>query len=559
MTASRSSGWRRSSTISTSPAASPPASQPPAARGLALSNIILHGDAGMDLWPFDVRRFGAAACAGPLSRRRAPSRPMPPTTRSIGRREEIACRARPAALAAARTAAPERRGVRLEIRLGAAELVCAGRAAKRVELGSFEGKPGWFDAVGRRGERHPRARGADRPDLVLEIRDHRQGRARGAADASPPTICRAPPGKAVYTQLCNEKGGIEADVTIVHIADDLLLADHRLGLRRARRPLGGATPAGGRCDRAMSPNRYATINLCGPRAREILQSVTDDDVSNAAFSVPRRARRSRSATPRCSLCASAMSASLAGSSTCRRNMPPMSTTPCARQAKPYRHRQCRLSRHRRLPHGEGLSLLVRRHHARLQSLRGRLGFCRGARQGRVHRPRRAGEDQGGRRQAQAVLLHHRRLRAAAWRRGDPASTARSSARPPRPATATRSARRSPSAICRPTLAGETGFEIEAFGKAYVASTRPARALRSQDGEAEGMSDDTAARAERPSPAFRLLAGYRRGARPTRRPDQSRLQGRRLLPAHSRQGHRGIHQPRQRGCRGARGGAGRRQP
>ena len=25
--------------------------------GLAMSNLILHGDAGMDLWPFDVRRF----------------------------------------------------------------------------------------------------------------------------------------------------------------------------------------------------------------------------------------------------------------------------------------------------------------------------------------------------------------------------------------------------------------------------------------------------------------------------------------------------------------------
>ncbi len=29
--------------------------------------------------------------------------------------------------------------------------------------------------------------------------------------------------------------------------------------------------------------RYATINLCGPRARDMLQSVTDDDISNAAF------------------------------------------------------------------------------------------------------------------------------------------------------------------------------------------------------------------------------------------------------------------------------------
>ena len=36
--------------------------------GLAMANTILHGDAGMDLWPFDVRRFGALHAQGPLSR-----------------------------------------------------------------------------------------------------------------------------------------------------------------------------------------------------------------------------------------------------------------------------------------------------------------------------------------------------------------------------------------------------------------------------------------------------------------------------------------------------------
>jgi 4-methylaminobutanoate oxidase (formaldehyde-forming) len=30
-------------------------------------------------------------------------------------------------------------------------------------------------------------------------------------------------------------------------------------------------------------NSFATLNLCGPRSRDILQSVTDDDVSNTAF------------------------------------------------------------------------------------------------------------------------------------------------------------------------------------------------------------------------------------------------------------------------------------
>ena len=34
---------------------------------------------------------------------------------------------------------------------------------------------------------------------------------------------------------------------------------------------------------ARSPAASPSINLCGPRARDILQAVTDDDVSNAAF------------------------------------------------------------------------------------------------------------------------------------------------------------------------------------------------------------------------------------------------------------------------------------
>ena len=42
----------------------------------------------------------------------------------------------------------------------------------------------------------------------------------------------------------------------------------------------------------------------------------------------------------------------------------------------------------------------------------------------------------------------------------------------RPATATRSARPSPSAICRPSSPARRDFEIEAFGKTYAATRGP---------------------------------------------------------------------------------------
>ena len=91
-----------------------------------------------------------------------------------------------------------------------------------------------------------------------------------------------PPGKAVYTQLCNARGGIEADVTLVHEAADrfMLVTGSGFGLRdsgwvASHLPDGVAI-------REIT-NSLAVINLCGPRSRDILQAVTDDDVSNAAF------------------------------------------------------------------------------------------------------------------------------------------------------------------------------------------------------------------------------------------------------------------------------------
>ena len=90
------------------------------------------------------------------------------------------------------------------------------------------------------------------------------------------------PGKAIYTQLCNERGGIEADVTLVHDAADhfYMVTGSGFGVRDsgwvAMHLPGGVTI------REVT-NSFAVINLCGPRSRDILQAVSDDDVSNTAF------------------------------------------------------------------------------------------------------------------------------------------------------------------------------------------------------------------------------------------------------------------------------------
>ena len=93
-----------------------------------------------------------------------------------------------------------------------------------------------------------------------------------------------PDGSCVYTQLCNERGGIEADVTIMRLAADhfYVVTGSQFGVRDSawiRRHL----PTDGSVGIAEVTSAYAVINIAGPNARRILQATTDDDLSNATF------------------------------------------------------------------------------------------------------------------------------------------------------------------------------------------------------------------------------------------------------------------------------------
>src|SRR3989454_8774556 len=91
------------------------------------------------------------------------------------------------------------------------------------------------------------------------------------------------PGRIVYTQMLNARGGIECDLTVTRLADDAYLvvtiaaaATHdadwiRRGLGDARVTLTDVTSA------------FAVLGVMGPRSRELLSRLTDADLSNAAF------------------------------------------------------------------------------------------------------------------------------------------------------------------------------------------------------------------------------------------------------------------------------------
>jgi len=91
-------------------------------------------------------------------------------------------------------------------------------------------------------------------------------------------------GRVVYTSLLDAGGGFVADLTIM-----------RLEPQRFRVVTGGATgmmdlkwfsdhlPADGRASIVDLTSAWTTIGLWGPRARDVLGSVTADDVSHAGF------------------------------------------------------------------------------------------------------------------------------------------------------------------------------------------------------------------------------------------------------------------------------------
>ncbi len=92
------------------------------------------------------------------------------------------------------------------------------------------------------------------------------------------------PGKTVYTPMLNPAGGILADLTIMRLAHDRfrVVTGGGMGMRD-KKLFTDALPADGSAQLFDATSSLTTIGLWGPRARDILASATEDDVSHAGF------------------------------------------------------------------------------------------------------------------------------------------------------------------------------------------------------------------------------------------------------------------------------------
>lgn len=245
--------------------------------GRAMAEWIVQGYPEMDLWPFDLRRFGDFHSGTRALHERA--------VHAYGSYYHLHYPGEE--LTVARDA---RRSPLWQILKGCGAVYGSKFGWERPnwfsspgmqDKPSFEGKPNWFDAVAAE-HRATRERVA-LFDLSSFTKFEVTG--KGAFQALQRIAANdldKPDGSVIYTQLCNEKGGIEADLTVVRLASDrfYVVTGSGFGVRDGgwiRKNLPDGLEL-----REITSSR-AVINLQGPRSRELLARVCEQDVSNAAF------------------------------------------------------------------------------------------------------------------------------------------------------------------------------------------------------------------------------------------------------------------------------------
>ena len=250
--------------------------------GMALAEWVAKGAAPFDLWPVDIRRFGKVHQSTDWVRER--------TLEAYGKHYTIAWPSEEH-----RSARPTRRSP-LYAHLKAAG-ACFGEklgwerpnwfadlAAGEVAQDRYSyQRPGWWDAVRRE---HQAARKAA---VLIDQTSFAKFTLKGPDAASAlnwiaaGNVDRAV-GSLTYTQMLNDKGGIEADVTVARVARDEFYIVTGTGFATHDFDwISRNIPAGARAQLVDVTSGSAVLSLMGPEARDILARVCPDDLTNAGF------------------------------------------------------------------------------------------------------------------------------------------------------------------------------------------------------------------------------------------------------------------------------------
>lgn len=92
------------------------------------------------------------------------------------------------------------------------------------------------------------------------------------------------PGRVVYTQWLNERGGIEADLTVTRLAENAFMIVSAAETEvRDFYWLKRHIPDDAHCVLTNVTSGMGVISIMGPKARDLLQSLTPDDMSHKGF------------------------------------------------------------------------------------------------------------------------------------------------------------------------------------------------------------------------------------------------------------------------------------
>ncbi|WP_439541578.1 GcvT family protein [Hyphomicrobium sp.] len=250
--------------------------------GMALAEWVAKGEPPYDLWPVDIRRFGRNHLDTNWVRTRTMEAYAKHYTMAWPHEEHQSGR-------------PLRRSP-LYDRLKSQGAVFGEKTGWErpnwfADLGGGEeqkdtyayGRQNWFEAVGRE-HRAARERVAvfDQTSFakfVMVGKDAEQAMSWIAAN----DVSKAP-GYLTYTQMLNGKGGIECDLTVGRLAPDEYYVVTGTGfavhdfdwIKRS-------IPAGLDARLIDVTSAYGVLAVMGPRARDVLSSLTSEDLSRAGF------------------------------------------------------------------------------------------------------------------------------------------------------------------------------------------------------------------------------------------------------------------------------------
>ena len=144
------------------------------------------------------------------------------------------------------------------------------------------GRQNWFDAVG---DEHHHVRTAVG---IFDQSSFAKYELTGAdAQTALNWICAnkvdKPVGRLTYTQLLNTRGGIEADLTVARLAEDRFYIVTGTGFRTHDAAWIADHLPQGEVTLTDITEDWGTLSLMGPKARDVLARVTRADVSNAGF------------------------------------------------------------------------------------------------------------------------------------------------------------------------------------------------------------------------------------------------------------------------------------